>query len=233
MSDILLIHGAWHGGWCWRDVANDLRARGHRVFAPTLTGMGERAHLLSAATGIAQHAADIMAVIDAEELVDVTLAAHSYGAMPAALATSHPAVARLLLVDAVPHVAGQALLAGVPDDVVERTRARLVRDGLALPPPEPPTFDVAADHPLHDWVRRRLTPLPWRCLADELLALPARYADVPKTYIQAARNSMAGPAAGLAQATAAGWPVHTIDSGHDLPVTEPAELAALIDRLAA
>ncbi|QMW21731.1 alpha/beta hydrolase [Sandaracinobacteroides saxicola] len=231
MADIILVHGAWHGGWCWRDVAADLRGRGHRVLVPTLTGMGERVHLLSAETGVVQHAADIMAVAEAEEVREATLAVHSYGGMPGALATAHPAIARLVLVDAVPAVPGQSLLSGAPAEAVEAARARLVSGGLALPPLDPTEFDVPADHPGYPWVKRRLTPLPWRCLADELPALPDRHAAVPKTYVEAAGNSLDGPRRGLAQARAAGWPVVTIDSGHDLPVTAPAELAAVIDRL--
>lgn len=233
MADILLIHGAWHGGWAWRHVASDLRARGHGVFTPTLTGLGERAHLLTPDTGVEQHARDIMAVLDAEELTDVTLVCHSYAALPGSLATAHRHVARLVLLDSVRHAAGESLLTGAPPEVVEGARAMCVtlNGAPAMPPWPAATFDVP-EGPLADWVDRRTTPLPWRCLADELPPLPARHADVPKIYVEALRNTMDGPRRGRDQAREAGWEMVGIDGGHDLPVTHPAATAAVLHDLA-
>ena len=76
--NFVLVHGAWHGGWCWRHVAERLREHGHQVFTPTLTGLGERAHLLDANTGLSSCIADIAGVIAAEELQDVVLVGHSF-----------------------------------------------------------------------------------------------------------------------------------------------------------
>lgn len=231
MAEILLVHGAWHGGWCWRHVADALRGQGFRVLAPTLTGLGERAHLLSAETGLAQHAQDLLAVLEAEEMADVTIVGHSYGALPAALATAHSAVARFVSLDGVPVVEGQALTHGLPAEAVAAAQATLV-DGLALPAPDPATFDVSEGHPAHAWAKRRTTPMPWRSLVEPLPPLPARFAALPKAYVAAAANSMAGPAAGRAQAEGLGWPIRVIESGHDLPLTAPAETAAAIATLA-
>jgi len=75
----VLVHGAWHGGWCWRRVADVLRARGHRVFAPSLTGLGDRAHLFSKDISLQTHVGDILSVVEAEELSDFVLVGHSYG----------------------------------------------------------------------------------------------------------------------------------------------------------
>lgn len=231
MAEILLVHGAWHGGWCWRHVADALRGEGFRVLAPTLTGLGERAHLLSAATGLAQHATDLLAVLDAEEMAAVTIVGHSYGALPAALATGHPAVVRFVSLDGVPVVEGQALTHGLPDAAIAAAKAALV-DGLAMAAPDPVTFDVPEDHPAHGWAKRRTTPMPWRSVAEPLPPLPGRFRELRRTYVAAARNSMAGPAAGRAQAEREGWQLVVIDSGHDLPLTAPAETAAAIARLA-
>src|ERR1700722_11535272 len=78
----VLVHGAWHGGWCWRRVADLLEARGHRVFTPTLTGLGERSHLMSADINLDTHIADVVNVLKWEGLNDVVLVAHSYGGWP-------------------------------------------------------------------------------------------------------------------------------------------------------
>ncbi|WP_448585813.1 alpha/beta fold hydrolase [Thermaurantiacus sp.] len=231
MTEILLVHGAWHGGWCWRLVADSLRAEGFRVLTPTLTGLGERAHLLSASTGVSQHRDDLLAVIEAEELEKVLIVGHSYGAMPAALAAEHPAVVGFLSLDGVPVVPGRALNDMLPEKVVAAARATCI-NGPALPPPPPETFDVPADHPAHGWAARRTTPMPWACLAEPLPPTGPRFAALPKRYVAALRNSLAGPAAGRAQAEAEGWTLVVIDSGHDLPLTAPEETAEAIARAA-
>ncbi len=81
MTTYVLVHGAWHGGWCWKRVAPLLRAAGHEVYAPTLTGLGERAHLLSPEVGLDTHVQDIVNVLTYEDLQDVVLVGHSYGGM--------------------------------------------------------------------------------------------------------------------------------------------------------
>jgi pimeloyl-ACP methyl ester carboxylesterase len=77
----VLVHGAWSGGWCYARVAALLRARGHTVFTPTLTGQGERAHLLSGAINLSTHIEDVLGVFHYERMSDVVLAGHSYGGM--------------------------------------------------------------------------------------------------------------------------------------------------------
>ena len=80
-TTFVLVHGAWHGGWCYARVAALLRARGHTVFTPTLTGQGERAHLLNGAVNLSTHIEDVLGVFRCERLTDVVLAGHSYGGM--------------------------------------------------------------------------------------------------------------------------------------------------------
>ena len=78
-TNSVLVHGAWHGGWCWSRVADRLRSAGHRVFTPTQTGMGERRHLLSKDITLDTFTADIVNAIEAEELSDIILVGHSFG----------------------------------------------------------------------------------------------------------------------------------------------------------
>ena len=79
MTTFVLVHGAWHGGWCYKRVARLLRQAGHEVYTPTLTGLGERAHLMNPTIDLDTHVQDIVGVIRCEELSDVVLCAHSYG----------------------------------------------------------------------------------------------------------------------------------------------------------
>src|SRR5690349_6838041 len=81
MATFVLVHGAWSGGWCYDKVAERLRAKGHRVFAPTLTGQGERSHLAGIAINLSLHISDVLNVFHYEELKDAVLAGHSYGGM--------------------------------------------------------------------------------------------------------------------------------------------------------
>lgn len=231
MTDFLLVHGAWHGGWCWRYVADGLRAQGHRVLTPTLTGLGQRAHLMTAETGVETHLADILAVIECEELTDVILVGHSYGARPTALATAHSAVRQWVSLDGVPVGAGRTLIEGAPPEQVDAIQSLLV-NGLAMPPFPPEAIGVPPEHPGHAWVGRRQTPMPWRCMAEPLPPLPPRFDAIPRSYIRALGNTLPGPASGSTDALAAGWPVIDINSGHDLMVTAPAETIAALVRIA-
>src|SRR3982074_1889774 len=77
-----MIHGAWHGSWCWKRVRDLLTAEGHRVFPPTLTGLGERCHLLSRDVGVDTHIMDVVNLLIWEDLRDVVLIGHSYGGTP-------------------------------------------------------------------------------------------------------------------------------------------------------
>src|SRR5258708_8740157 len=79
MTDYVLVHGAWHGSWCWARVRRLLAARAHGVFTPTLTGVGERSHLLSRDVGLDTHVADVANLMIWENLRDVVLVGHSYG----------------------------------------------------------------------------------------------------------------------------------------------------------
>src|SRR3954449_1246559 len=103
MADFVLVHGAWHGGWCWRHVVQALTAAGHRACAVTLTGVGERRHLMSPAITLETHISDVINAIQAEEMQEVVLAVHSYaGMIGTAIADRLPGrLAHLVYVDAV------------------------------------------------------------------------------------------------------------------------------------
>ena len=103
MANFVLVHGAWHGAWCWQRVVSRLAAQGHRVHAVTLTGVGERVHLMSPLITLETHIADVANLIEAEELQDVVLAVHSYaGMIGTAIADRMPQrLKHLVYVDAV------------------------------------------------------------------------------------------------------------------------------------
>jgi pimeloyl-ACP methyl ester carboxylesterase len=159
MADFVLVHGAWHGGWCWRRVVDALHAQGHRAFAVTLTGLGERAHLMSPLITLETHIADVANLLEAEELQDAVLAVHSYaGMIGTAIADRMPQrLKHLVYVDAVVPKPGESWSSTHASATREaRIAAAQASPDFSFPPPDPSVFGLAAGD--HDWVQRRQTP---------------------------------------------------------------------------
>ena len=137
----VLAHGSWHGGWCWRPVAERLAAAGHRVYAPSYTGMGDRAHLLSRSITIDTFVEDLVQVIQTEELNDVILVGHSFGGIPiTGVADRIPErLAHLVYFDAIVLQSGQNAFSVYPqaDADARIAAASKATDGLAVPIPDP------------------------------------------------------------------------------------------------
>ena len=131
MATFVLVHGAWHGGWCYKEVARRLRQAGHEVYTPTLTGLGERAHLMSRAIDLSTHIEDILAVIRCENLSDVILCGHSYGGMVIAGVAEQVAdkLRTLVYLDAFVPEDSKSLSDYLPAEQVEHMRADAAQNG--------------------------------------------------------------------------------------------------------
>jgi pimeloyl-ACP methyl ester carboxylesterase len=118
MATYVLIHGGWHGGWCWARVAPILRAAGHDVYAPSLTGLGDRVHLLSPSVRLETHIEDVLGVLSYEDLRDVVLVGHSYGGMVITGVADRAAdrVSHLVYLDAFVPRDGECLLDLLPEE---------------------------------------------------------------------------------------------------------------------
>lgn len=126
MATFVLLHGAWHGGWCWSRVAGPLRARGHRVTTPTQTGLGERRHLISRALTLGTFIDDLVNHLVYEDLTDVVLVGHSFGgnAISGAAERVPGRIRELVYLDAMVIEGGRAPFDGLPaGKVAERVRA--------------------------------------------------------------------------------------------------------------
>jgi len=159
MADFVLVHGAWHGAWCWQKIVPPLWAAGHRVYAVTLTGVGERAHLLSKAVTLDTHIADVAAVIETEELLDPILVGHSYGGVVITGVADRLAarLRHLVYLDAVVLHPGESWSSAHPPEVQAARRQAIAEHG-ALPAPDPALFGLSgADRA---WVARGQTPHP-------------------------------------------------------------------------
>lgn len=225
MSDssttFVLVHGAWCGGWIWRRVGDELRVRGHRVFAPTLTGLADRSHLASADVTLSTHVRDIVNLIEWEELGEIVLVGHSYGGMVIS------AVA-----EAVPEgtIAGMAYLdAFLPEDgrsLADYAPLPPVKSGMICPIPAAPPRTNAADA---EWMNRLRTPQPLATFTEPVHLTGALDRVANKTYVLATGYDY-GVLGGFAERarSAPGWRYHELDCGHDVMLARPAEVVEIL-----
>ncbi|MES3001748.1 MAG: alpha/beta fold hydrolase [Pseudomonadota bacterium] len=245
MTDFVLVHGAWHGGWCWRRVVDRLYASGHRAHAVTLTGVGERAHLMSPAITLETHIADVARAIEAEEMSDVVLAAHSYaGMIGTAIADRHPGLLRhLVYVDAVVPEPGESWSSTHASATREaRIAAAEASGNHSFPPPDPSVYGLeGADA---EWVKRRQTAHPGHTYQVALQFDPRRVALVPRTFVSCVRPALATIDPVRARLSgdhlwAGAWPtgggarVAELQTGHDPMISAPEELTRILLECAA
>ncbi len=234
---IVLVHGAWHGGWCWQRVLPLLQEQGLAAHAVTLTGVGERAHLLSGQIRLSTHIADVLGLIDTLELGRVLLVGHSYGGLVITgvadelLKRSQPTATLqgLVYVDAVtPHPGESWSSQHTPETVAARVALAADKGaGIAIPPPDASVFGLeGADR---EWVNRRQTPQPLGVYQDALQFNAAAVAALPRTFIDCVQPALPTIAVMRQRVRSEpGWVVHELATGHDPMVSAPAELARLL-----
>jgi pimeloyl-ACP methyl ester carboxylesterase len=232
MSTFVLLHGAWHGGWCWGRVRPLLRDRGHEVLTPTFTGVSDRAHLLSPAVGLGTHVEDVVRLIEAEDLREVVLVGHSYaGVVVSAVASLVPErLGRRVYLDAFVPRDGEAAIDLLPEHIAHHYRESVAGPGFGwlIPRRSLEVLGVTAREDL-DWLEPRLTPQPWLSYTEAVELGPAE-AEVPGTFIEAVSwMRVFEPQAQRARER--GWEVHEIETGHEVMVTAPHELADTLDRI--
>jgi pimeloyl-ACP methyl ester carboxylesterase len=228
----VLVHGAYHGAWCWKAVATSLRAAGHIVYTPTQTGLGERSHLIGFRPTLDTFIEDVTRVIEMEELQDVILVGHSFaGSTVSGVADRMPnRLRRLVYLDALILQSGQAPFDGLPIDVIERYRrqAQETSNGLSVPPPKPEYFGIV-DAAQIAWVAKQLTPHPFPTYLSKLTLRNPVGNGLPTTYI-ACNSPFFGSTAKSREfvATMKTWDYREFPSGHDAMLIKPAELSRML-----
>jgi pimeloyl-ACP methyl ester carboxylesterase len=237
MATYVLVHGGGHGGWCYQRVAALLRAAGHEVYTPTLTGLGERSHLVGPHVDLDLHIRDVCEVLHYEDLRDVILVGHSYGGMVVTGVADRAAdrVGRLVYLDAATPVNGQSLV-DVAGPVINAVRPDgKTADGVELvllPGPEAGLLYGVTDPDDLAWMADRLTGHPWQCFEqklrltneDALWSIPQYHIVCTATLATRDREQMA-----TARADGRLW---DIDTGHDLMITEPRATADALMQVA-
>lgn len=231
MFQFVLIHGAYHGGWCWRKTLDILREQSVEALAPTLTGLGERSHLLTGETGLSTHIADIVQLFKFEDLHDVVLVGHSYAGMViSGVAEIIPErIAHLVYLDALVPLDGQTvfdILPGIKNRSTELILAN--RKIKVITPPPPQAFGV--DNPVDvAWVASRLTPMPYKCYAEPIKIINAATDPISKTYFicekQFGGELQKSHENAFEMAKNHGWARKILAGPHDIMITHPKELA--------
>jgi len=225
----VLVAGAWHGGWCWERVAPLLRAAGHEVHTPTLTGVSDRAHTLTPQVGLSTHVEDVVRLLDTYDLTDVCLVGHSYaGQVVAGVAQLRPQrLARRVHLDGFVPEDGEAAIDLLPAEVARHYRESVRDAGFGwLIPTRSLTILGVTDEADVAWLTPRLTPHPWLAYTEPVQTGSAA-ADVPARYLDC--TDWLGVFAPHAErARKRGWDVRSLATGHEAMVTAPRELASLL-----
>lgn len=232
----VLVHGAWHGGWCWRRVADRLRDAGHSVFTPTQTGLGERKHLLTASVTPETFILDVLNVVEMEDLNDTILVGHSFGGLPiSGVADRAPQrLRRLVYLDAgLPENGKCAFDRAAPEVRAARLEAaRAFSGGLSMPPPQATAFGVTDPNDAA-WLERHLTPHPVATYTTPVTFAHPLGNGVPATYIRCTDPGYSNTLSSAQFAKSrADWQYLEIATGHDAMVSAPAELTEMLLALA-
>jgi pimeloyl-ACP methyl ester carboxylesterase len=237
MANFVLVHGAWHGGWCWKRVSSLLRASGHEVFAPTLTGLGEREHLMSRDIGLDTHIDDVLGVLKYEDLQDVILVGHSYAGMVITGVAEKAAerISHLVFLDAFVPADGKSLSDYQPPEILQLFEDSTRKDGEGFKLPAVLTAEAFGVTTADDlsWVRPRLNAHPARTKSDPVSRRHPRAARIPRTFIYC-NDPAVGPFGQFAEAIRndKSWRYEELATGHDAMITAPRELTQILLSLA-
>lgn len=240
MATFVLVHGGHHGGWCYLKVMRRLQARGHVVYAPSMSGMGERSHLMHPGIDLSTHITDIARLIEVDDLRDVILVGHSYGGMVitgVADRMAYPVAGRIghrVYLDAAYPVNGESLLEHAGASIAPLEATMRVINGVELvgfPEQMPPHFFGIDDPVDAAFTAARLGPQPWACYTEHLaLANEAAMRATPESHLIC---TMTIPGRDMALLTERSQGrVWDIDTGHDLMITEPEWVADRLEAIA-
>jgi pimeloyl-ACP methyl ester carboxylesterase len=230
MATFVLVHGAFLGGWCYQRLARLLRRSGHEVYTPTLTGLGERAHLMNPSISLNTHIDDVLGLIRWERLSDIVLCGHSYGGTVISGVTERAVdkIRSLVFLDAFVPENGQCHL-----DLFQPEYAQLMRqdaqqngEGYMLTPPPPESVNLnAADV---EWTKTMLVKHPLTCFEQKLTLTGSRDRVRRRTYVLA--TGWASPFEKFARQFDQNpdWEVKRVDCGHIVMLDRPEELADML-----
>jgi pimeloyl-ACP methyl ester carboxylesterase len=223
MTTYVLVHGSWHGGWCWQKLLPFLEQENVTVYTPTLTGLGERSHLATPTTGLSVHIQDIVNMLEFEDLNEVILVGHSYAGMViTGVAEQSDRVGKLVYLDALVPEDGESifsLIRGLETDFTQSVD----RQGL-VPPWAPEDYGVTDSQDIA-WMRPRLPPMPLLTHAEKLHAPDMKAKTLPRSFIHCTQFGLGGFGEKIRRE---GGTVFALNTGHDAMITQPQALAEIL-----
>ncbi|MBV9238520.1 MAG: alpha/beta hydrolase [Xanthobacteraceae bacterium] len=225
----VLVHGSWHGGWCWRRVADLLEKNGHKVYAPTLTGLGERSHLMSGLITLDTHITDVANVIKWENLDNVVLVGHSYaGFVVSGVAEKAlPSISSIVFLDAFLPDNGQRVVDLAPPELKANALKAAERNEVGRPVPPAKTFYVNEKD--QGWVDTKMTPQPTFVSLQPIVLTGAREKIAKKTYIRATSSPSPVFDSYLEKLKSdPAWRTYSVPCGHDVMVDMPERLCEIL-----
>jgi pimeloyl-ACP methyl ester carboxylesterase len=236
VATFVLVHGAMHGGWCWRDVHRRLAQRGHHVHRPTLTGQGDRRAGLTPELGVETHVQDLAELLWFEDLSEVHLVLHSYAGVLAGPVAERAAdrLASVVYLGAFVTSPGESLLDVEPTEVAERYRRQVADegDGWFLPASDAFLEQWGIAEAQRAWVGARLTDFPFRCQIEPTEFDPGPLERLRKVYVEHTSPPLPSLGRFAGAARAGGWETHALACGHDMMLAAPDATADLLERIA-
>ncbi len=231
----VLVHGAWHGGWCWRRVADLLTGRGHKVFTPTLTGVADRSHLADPAIDLSTHVRDVANLLKWEGLSNVVLCGHSYGGMvisSVAEVASEGAIGSIVFLDAFVPANGRSLLSYTTEP--GREGGPMVEEGEATGFVTPiPAAVFGVNDKDSAWVDAQCTPQSYRTFTEKPKLTGARERIARKAFILATGYpALAFPVFAEKLKADPAWAYYEAHCGHDVMLDAPELLADILEECA-
>ena len=235
MAHFVLVHGAWHGAWCWQRVTPLLEAEGHQVSAVTLTGLAEDSRRLTREVNLSTHVTDVVNLLESQDMQDVVLVGHSYGGLviSGVVRQAKDRLRHLVYLDAILPMPGEdGIEGGISHQLIGL--ANEGGDGWRIPVPKPSNGQLmgVSDQDDIDWMLENLTDHPLATFQQPVDLDPDELHPVPGTYVICMRPLDGAPGPGnvrnAGRARELDWPVVEINTGHDLMVTEPEQTARIL-----
>jgi pimeloyl-ACP methyl ester carboxylesterase len=228
MATYVLVHGGWQGGWSYQRVARLLRKTGHEVYAPTLTGLGERSHLARTHINLDTHITDVANTILWEDLFDVILVGHSYGGMVITGAADQlpERIKTLVYLDALVPQNGSTLFTLRPEYLQSFVSQIGAAQGALVPPRPGSAFDTALPEDWA-WMDSKTTPHPFACFSQSI-RLTGRFSSVPRRLYIYAKGGICDGMYDAYRQDPAAKVIAVEQSGHSIMIDQPVKLAEIL-----
>jgi pimeloyl-ACP methyl ester carboxylesterase len=225
----VLVHGTWHGGWCWRRVADALQAKGHKVFTPTLTGLADRSHLLTKDVNLTTHVNDIVNLVKWEDLNEIVLVGHSSAGFVITQAAEQigPQISSIVYLDGFVAHAGDNLISLANPGPRKSLEEAVARGDLTAKPIPAAAFQVNEKD--RAWVDAKCTPHPLASVVEKVTGSDARDRIPRKSYIRSGFDSPVFDQTLDRLKSTAGWKTYEVRaSGHDVMIDMPDRLVEIL-----